>query len=126
MFKEKVTHGIVRTLSKEDSAKTGIYAYINLYFGPAETSGIVGITFRRTGPNQYSYVAPRSAMLDRDGKRTEFSVFEGELWLTDLSVICSHYIDTIKRSLGSLKYSKEYRVTLSTAEEISHAEANAR
>lgn len=110
-----ITHALVRTPKKEDSfAMGGVFAYVDLCFGPGDESAIRNISFKKNGTGFTSHV-PNSVSIV-DGKRVYQKIVTGQA--ESLMIMAATRAMDRVRSEKGLKYGKAYRVFAKDIEEV--------
>lgn len=116
-----VTHAIVRTPKKEDSlAMGGVFAYVDLCFGPGDEDAIRNISFKKEGAGFVTSV-PKSKLI-ADGEIVYQPALIGQVASTMVAA-ASKALDRVRSEKG-LKYNKSYRVFANSVEEIGEVKAN--
>lgn len=112
-----ITHAVVRTPKKEDSQAMGIFAYVDLCFGPGDESCIRNVSFKKASVGlEYEANVPRSMSIV-DGKKVYQKLVTGDAE-TMVVLVASKALDKVRAEKG-LKYGRSYRVFSTSIEEIS-------
>lgn len=116
-----VTHAVVRTPKKADSiAMGGVFAYVDICFGPGDADAIRNISFKKEGAGFVTTIP--GTILTVDGKIDYQPAMVGQVAATIIAA-ASKALDRVKSEKG-LKYNKSYRVFANSIEEIEEAKVN--
>jgi hypothetical protein len=112
-----LTHAIIKTPTKTSANKSGIYALVDLFYGPGDDNAIRGIAWKKTGDRQYAFQVPTIKAMVEEDNWVNIPVFTGEI-ATDLIRQAARSMDAVKKSINHFEYGKTYRVDATGAKEL--------
>jgi hypothetical protein len=101
------THTLIHTTPKEVAKLTGVYAYVDICYGPGNQDAIANIPWRLVD-KQMAFTSPRTAVAVGTAREVR-PVFTGQL-NQELCAICTAKIVQIKKQFGVVRSGKTYRV----------------